>query len=196
MQGIVREGCKEVMRMQVQDMDALVDAHGTAVYRFCLRLCGCRQEAEDLFQQTFLRATELCDRIDPDANPKAFLFSIAARTAQRRQGLLSRRQRIAPTQPLDVCRAGADAPDPQRLEDGVARDELRALTLRAIDGLPDRLRLPVVLFYGEELSVGEIAVILHIPQGSVKSRLHRARTLLKQRLEENGYESQTVFGST
>ncbi len=184
--------------MQVQDMDALVDAHGTAVYRFCLRLSGCSQEADDLFQQTFLRATELCERIDPGANPKAFLFSIAARMAQRRRGLLSRRQRIAPTQSLDDCRAGAapDAPDPQRLEDGVARDELRALTLRAIDGLPDRLRLPVVLFYGEELSVVEIAGILHIPQGSVKSRLHRARTLLKQRLEENGYESQTVFGST
>ena len=183
--------------MNLADMDALVDAHGTAVYRFCLRLCGCREEANDLFQQTFLRATELCERIDPDANPKAFLFSIAARTAQRRRGKLSRRRRIAPTDSLDDCQGLAEGTaDPGRLEDGVVRDELRALTLRAIDGLPDRLRLPIVLYYGEELPIDGIAAILNIPKGSVKSRLHRARTLLKQRLEESGYESQTIFGST
>lgn len=182
--------------MRAEDLDTLVQAHGTALYRFCLRLCGCRTEADDLFQQTFLRATELCDRIDPHANPKAFLFSIAARTAQRHRGLLARRRRIAPTDSLDGQRAATaqDVPDPQRLEEGILQDELRRATLRAIDGLPDRLRLPVVLYYGEELPIEEIARILGIPQGSVKSRLHRARALLKRRLEETGYEAQTVFG--
>lgn len=184
--------------MTNRELDALVEAHGTALYRFCLRLCGCRTEADDLFQQTFLRATELCDRINLQGNPKAFLFSIAARTAQRRQGLLARRRRIAPTDSLDDERGAAEqaVADPRRLEDGILREELRTTTLRAIDDLPDRLRLPVVLFYGEELPVEEIAGILGIPQGSVKSRLHRARTLLKRRLEESGYEAQTVFGST
>jgi RNA polymerase sigma-70 factor, ECF subfamily len=183
--------------MQAEDMGALVDAHSTAVYRFCLRLCRRRQEAEELFQQTFLKAMELCRKIDLDQNPKAFLFSIAARTFQRGYGRQTRRQRIAPTVSMHDSRhqeIAEGAADPMRLEEGIVQDELRLFTLQAIDALPDKLRLPVVLYYGEEMALADIAKTLGIPNGSVKSRLHRARAELRTRLEEKGYEANEVFG--
>ena len=54
--------------------------------------------------------------------------------------------------------------------------------------LPDKYRIPVLLFYMEELSLEEIAGIVHAPAGTVKSRLHRAKKILKQRLEDSHYE--------
>ena len=182
--------------MRAEDMDSLVQEHGTAVYRFCLRLADSRADAEELFQQTFLKAMEICHRIDRQGNPKSFLFSVAARTWQRSRGRQARRQRIAPTISMNDSKhsiLAERAADPMRLEDGIIHDELRLCTLQAIDALPDKLKLPVALYYGEEMTIGEIANALGIPAGSVKSRLHRARTVLRGRLEEKGYEANEVF---
>ena len=65
--------------MNIQELNELIRLHGAAVYSFCCRLAANRPDAEDLYQETFLKATELCHKIDRYDNPKAFLLAIALR---------------------------------------------------------------------------------------------------------------------
>lgn len=58
----------------------------------------------------------------------------------------------------------------------------------AVGKLPDKYRIPVLLFYMEELSISDISSILKLPEGTVKSRIHRAKKILKQKLEDQAYE--------
>ena len=76
-------------------------------------------------------------------------------------------------------RARSDAPDPER---ALAGDELRARLGRELLALPENLRAPVVLYDVEGLSYGEIAEVLDVAEGTVKSRIHRARQVLRARL--------------
>lgn len=68
-------------------------------------------------------------------------------------------------------------------EDMLIRNEMITTVREAVDRLPDKMKIAVLLYYMEERSVEEIAGILHIPRGTVKSRLHKAREKLKRELE-------------
>jgi RNA polymerase sigma-70 factor (ECF subfamily) len=76
---------------------------------------------------------------------------------------------------------GAD--DGSSLEEEIFRREAINTIRRLTEELPDKLRIPVYLFYSRELSIEEIARAMHIPKGTVKSRLHKARMILKSGLE-------------
>ena len=69
------------------------------------------------------------------------------------------------------------------IETEVLRAEERRQVQRAVDDLPEKYRVVVLLYYMEELPLAQIASLLHIPSGTVKSRLHQARKLLRQQLE-------------
>ena len=69
------------------------------------------------------------------------------------------------------------------IETEVLRAEERRQVQRAVDTLPEKYRVVVLLYYMEELPLAQIASLLHIPSGTVKSRLHQARKLLRQQLE-------------
>ena len=70
------------------------------------------------------------------------------------------------------------------IETEVLRTEERQYVQRAVDALPEKYRIVVLLYYMEELSVAQIASLLRVPVGTVKSRLHQARKLLRQQLTE------------
>ena len=172
--------------MRADEAGKLADLYGTEVYRFCLRLSGSRPDGEDLYQQTFLRLLEMQAVPDWNRNPRAFLFSVAHgiwRNLRRKQ---MRRERIAPEisaeEPGFVISASVDT------EEQVLVRMWEADIRHAVQNLPDRYRLPVILFYTFGLKTEDIAVVLKVPSGTVKSRLHKGRALIRQRLEEIGYE--------
>ncbi len=169
------------------ELSQCIELYGKAIYSFCWQLTKNQSDADDLYQETFLKATELRQRIDPDGNPKGFLFSITLRLWKDRRRKLARRQRIAPTEALSeetdcVC---TDELTPEEI---VLSHELCEWVWRAADNLPERYRVPLYLYYTADLSVEQIASALHIPQGTVKSRLHHARKAMKQDLEARQYE--------
>lgn len=174
--------------MSPEDMDNLVDTHAAFVYRFCIRLAGNRQEADELFQQTFLRAAELARRIDRERNPLGFLLAIAEKTHRRTVDKAVRRQRILPrvssAEDEDVL---ADVPAPGCLEQDVGQRELRQAVREAVQALPEKLRTPVVMHYTGGLGIDEIANAMGMRQGTVKSRLYKARQLIRSGLEAKGY---------
>ena len=171
--------------MQMEEISSLIEAHGTAVYRFCCKLAGNSADADDLYQETFLIALEQCHKIDAARNPKAFLLSVAVKRWKSSRRTFARRQRLAPTVPLLEGEGAAAA---QNLELSLAQQEALETVRQVAGELSDRYRIPIYLYYTVELDISEISQVMKIPAGTVKSRLHKARSMMKKRLEELQYE--------
>lgn len=151
----------------VEMLERWVSAHQQTVYRAAYLVVRDAAVAEDVAQETFLRAYRAAHRLEPGDDIRGWLYRIATNTALNHLRSL-RRQRAA------YARLDDPAPEPDPAEAGAVRDAV-ADGLRR---LPDRLRVPVVLRYYVDLPEKEIARLLHIRPGTVKSRLHEARRLL------------------
>ena len=161
------------------EREALV--HLDAVYRTALRLSGNPTEAEDLAQETMLKAFRSWQQYRPGTNAKAWLLTILRNTfvnQYRREKLWPATVDVTDIEPFTVFRDVQDA-DPERtffdrLVDGDV--------LRAIDQLPEDFREVLVLSDVEGLTYAEIADAVGTPVGTVKSRLFRARQILQRQL--------------
>ncbi|MCM1025123.1 MAG: RNA polymerase sigma factor [Roseburia sp.] len=175
--------------MTKQELEICIREHGRDIYSFCRHLADDPAEADDLYQDTFLKAVELAERIEFQRNPKSYLLSIALRIWKNKKRKFAWRKRIADMQPLtDEPEAATTAsPEPSPEAYAAAREQSTAIRT-AVEQLPERLRIVVLLFYMEDLSAAQIAGILKIPAGTVLSRLHQARKLLKKKLEDLFYE--------
>ena len=174
--------------MNASDMDLLVDQFGDHVYRYCKSITYTLEDAEDLYQQTFLKAFELQKKISKDGNPKSYLMSIATNLWRNHKSQYARRERIAPT--ISSEEEGMQLQDSQmegNILDDIVKEESIALLKNCVEKLPQKQRQVILLFYAGELSVEEIAKVLKIPKGTVKSRLNTARTNLREKMEEQGY---------
>ena len=166
------------------ELEACIAEYGTAIYSFCRQLTQNTQEADDLYQDTFLKAMELSSKINQTQNPKSYLLSIALRLWKNKKRKHAWRKQIASMvsiteeSDLDLIKAAAFTPETSFLQ----REE-SDLVRRAVGNLPEKLKITVLLFYMEDLSVTQISHILKIPAGTVKSRLHHARNQLKKELE-------------
>ncbi|MCM1159456.1 MAG: RNA polymerase sigma factor [Bacteroidales bacterium] len=169
--------------MEACDVELLVERYGNHVYRYCKSITYTPEDAEDLYQQTFLKAFELHKRISLEHNPRAYLMSIAANIWRNHKSRYARRERIAPT--ISGDEPGAIIEDVQAediLEQLVKKEQITYLR-ECVDRLPDKHRQTVLLFYAGGLSVEEIARTLKIPKGTVKSRLHTAKEQLRKEME-------------
>ena len=170
--------------------------HLDAVYRFALRLSGDPSEAEDLVQETFLRAYRSWDQFTAGTRAKSWLFTICRNVFLRQRDRTRRHDEIVRTETARVPgqTGGAAinpvwvsslARDPEgRFFDSIVDDEI----LRAIDDLPEEYRTAVVLSDLEGLSYDEMAQLMEVPVGTVKSRLFRARRQLQEVLYEYAVE--------
>ncbi|WP_242822964.1 RNA polymerase sigma factor [Syntrophobotulus glycolicus] len=166
------------------DIDNLVMLYGKAVYGFCLRLAKNKNDADDLYQETFLKAMELCTKIDKGNNPKGFLISLAVGLWKNNRRKYLRRQRIAPEEELNEESVSSFMfVNPSTPEEILLLKERCAVVRTAADKLNDKLKIPLYMYYTAEMSVEDIASALRIPQGTVKSRLYKARKTLKNALE-------------
>lgn len=170
--------------MDIEELADLIAQHGKAIYGFCWKLAGNPVDADDLYQETFLRAVEGRHTLDKTRNPKAYLIAIAVGLHRNHRRKQAWRQRIAPVSRLaDQDESQPWAISPHTPEDAALSREQQALLRQAAHQLKDKLRLPLYMYYTAELSVEEIASALRIPQGTVKSRLHKARQLLRKAME-------------
>jgi len=164
----------------------LMDEYADRIYALGLSMCDDPEKAQDLVQETFIRALRGWDGYDGRSTPSTWLYTIASRACQR----LERRRAGEPRQMQSLDHllpvgeptlvdlpAGGETP----LEWVERRDVERAVR-RAIEGLPLDFRLPVALKEIEGLSVEEVASVLGIKPATVKTRLHRARLLLRKEL--------------
>lgn len=175
--------------MDITDLSDLVKLHGKAIYGFCHKLTQNEADTNDLYQDTFLKAMEMCHKIDKDNNPKGFLISIAIGVWKNKRRKYAWRQRIAPTEELsEDVNNDYIFKDELTPENIVISNELYAMIQTAADTLNNKLKIPLYMYYTAGMSNEEIASALKIPLGTVKSRLHKARKALKNVLEDSKYE--------
>ena len=164
--------------MEVNEFSSLIDEYGNCIYKFCVGMTYTKEDAEDLYQQTFMTAFEKRRKIDRNNNPKAYLMSIAGTLWKNQKATYARHLRIAPTISYDEIEfdIAGETPD---MSDLAIKDEESEMLRSGINKLPDKLKQVIVLFYSSELSIDEISKALHIPKGTVKSRLHNAKEQLR-----------------
>lgn len=169
--------------MNVTELEKCIELYGKDIYAFCRQLTYSQQEAEELYQDTFLKAMELLQKIDAAENPKSYLLSIALRLWKNHKKKYACRKRIADMESLSEEKQEIEESNGYSLEEEIIAMEQAAEVQRAVQQLDDKYRLPIYLHYMEGLPIKEIARILKIPQGTVKSRLYQARESLKNMLE-------------
>ena len=171
----------------------LVEKYQDRVFNTCWRMCGNRTDAEDFTQEAFVRAFQALDRFSGQAQFYTWVFRIAVNlviSALRRRKRGSVLSLDHASGDPDVrrdgatgCRAGMQIAGGDRPPDEQAsRREEQALVRRALEDLEEQQRAIVVLRDLESLDYAEIAEILGVPVGTVKSRLHRARLALAELL--------------
>ena len=159
--------------------EELVRIHADRLYGVVLRLCATPHEAEEVTQETFIRAWRAIARFDGRSQLFTWLYRIGVNEAKRR---LERGEGALRTVSLEE--SPGDPPDLSEAPEAHAeRDALRAALERAVRALPLAYRAPLVLRDIEGLTTGEAAQILGISEAALKSRLHRARALVRHALE-------------
>lgn len=156
--------------MKARELEKCIDEFGTEIYRFCMKLCMDKANAEDLYQQTFLKALESDMELDWEQNPKALFFSFAYNLWKSEQRKNARRFTLAPCVNLDEA-SESSLRSEENIEENIFRQELIAETNKIIEGLPEKIRVPLILYYLFEQPVDEIAKEIKKPPGTVKSRL-------------------------
>jgi RNA polymerase sigma-70 factor (ECF subfamily) len=172
-----------VVRCQLGEREAFAELVGVwhaPVWTFVRRMLD-EQRADDVAQEIWVAVLRGLPRLDSPGRFTPWLFTIARRAVLNRL----RHEYAVAEAPAGEAPAGeADGAQPGDLADEVVdRAELTA----ALSGLPILEREILILFYLEDLSIEDCAQICGIPTGTVKSRLHRARRLLRRHLIERGY---------
>ena len=156
-----------------EDVAELVEAHYASLYRYAYRLSGSATDAEDLTQLAFLTAQEKLDQLRAAENARAWLYAIV------RNAFLKTRRNPAARSSVSL-EAVAEPSQPSDEPPDLTGEELTVL----LEELPEDFRVPLVLFYFEEMSYRDIAATLDLPIGTVMSRLSRGKAHLRQRVVE------------
>lgn len=173
--------------MSEQEMNQLVADFGDDLYRFCIHLTGNRSQADDLYQDTFVKVIQLRHKLNHGGNIKSYLMGIAVNVWKNYVRKEQRRGRIAPEKVYNeaVDYNTAESKDPL---ESYLEGEVQRAVWNAVRTLPDKQKIPILLYYFQSVPVKEIAQVLHIPKGTVLSRLAKARENLKKEMEGYGYE--------
>ena len=162
--------------------EELVRRHQAPVRGFLRAVCYDRSAIDDLAQETFLRAIKHAGRFDPKYPMRGWLLTIARRLSINHGQKQKRRRPAAGIEP-DQLQTDADTGPSQRLE----RDEQQELTRDAIHQAMARLSEPqrtaIAMYYQQGLPLDQIAKLLDMPVGTIKSHLHRGRQRMKELLE-------------
>lgn len=158
--------------------ESYVQRYSADLTRLCLSLCGNQPDAEDLFQDTWVKAMRHFKRYTEDKPFDKWLFAICVNTYKNILTSAVRRRTYHFTSGEEQTAFFNAIPD---LNDS-NRDDYYALH-RAIGALPKKQRVCIVLYYFKDYSVKEISEITHVPEGTVKSRLYTAKQSIRRRLE-------------
>jgi RNA polymerase sigma-70 factor (ECF subfamily) len=181
-----------IRQLQENDLEALgllYDRHQRMVYRTALAITGDPDAAADLLQDVFLRLHRFAHHVDPERPLEPWLYRTTANLAYT---LMKRNRRwFHPLEDLADWLSGGGRNMPQ--EEVERKDDWDQMQ-RALAGLPFPQRVVVVLYYLNDLSLHEIANILDLPIGTVKSRLHYGRLGLRHSLGLAGLDGDALPG--
>ncbi len=153
-------------------IDQYIRQYGKRLFGLCMTLCGDPYEAEDLYQETWLKVVRNISRYDPAREFEPWLTKICVNTYRNTLRRIARSPvlNFRDTREKDTMMQSVPAPEKKDYEP----------LYEAVRNLPEKMRLTVVLFYFEDMDIRSAAEVLGVPPGTVKSRLSKARKLLKE----------------
>ena len=170
---------KLIRRAKRGDATAIADLirhHQASLYAFMLRMTGRPEVAEDVVQEAFVRVLKNLDRFDPRFRFSTWVFTIAKRL------YMNQVQKHAPafeSEVVDAWQGNGDAPERSLMETEI-RTNARDAIDQAMLTLNEQQREIVILFHNQNWPISSIAEHLDMPEGTIKSHLHRARKRMKQ----------------
>jgi len=182
-------------RLRDRDENAfreLLDSHRDRVFNITFRMLGNRAEAEDVAQEVFITVFKTIETFREEAKFSTWLYRVAVNHCKNRIKYLARRH-DRDRDELDETSSGANgattgaigAPAPASPDRALEGAQMEKLVQDAIATLDEDQRVVVVLRDVEDLSIEEICEITGLPDGTVKSRLHRARLVLRKKLQRH-----------
>jgi RNA polymerase sigma-70 factor (ECF subfamily) len=181
----ILSGAATAERSRDEVLEALVREHSRLVYRIAYAVLRRHHEAEDATQETFLRVVRYSSKLAEVEAPKTWLARIAWRVAIEFGRRNARKQEIPledPEKPVQEA-ISSDASADQTIQGS----QVGAMLEKLITALPEKLRAPLILSAIEEMSPREIAATLDINEAAVRSRVFRARQILKEKLAQRGH---------
>ena len=166
----------------------VLDRYETKVYRLCCALLRNRTQAEDAAQESLIRIWKALPTYDQRASLSTWIYAI---TRNRCLSILERRREAPSLSEADIAAEASGLAAAENADED-ACERLREL----VDLLPERQRQTLVLYYYEERSVSEVAERLAMPEGTVKTILHRARAELSAMLRERGLDHPGIWLET
>ena len=157
-------------------MDRYIRKYGKRLNGLCMTLCADKHEADDLYQDTWMKVIRSFDSFDTSKDFEPWLTKLCVNTYRDKLRRISRSPFMSfmSNESKDAVFSTARAPEGEDYSDLYA----------AIDQLPEKMRLAIILFYFEDMDISKTAETLGIPSGTVKSRLNKARKLLKEVLTD------------
>jgi RNA polymerase sigma-70 factor (ECF subfamily) len=181
-----KEIITRILKGERHEFSRLVDAYKVPIFNLAFRMTGSgsRQDADDLAQETFLRAYRKLKRFDPEKKFSTWLYTIALNLIRNH---LKKRGREMSHETMDRIISEAGRPDIDRMErDLIQSQEIRRMEV-CLQKLPADLREAVVLRFYQELSFEDAAEILKISLSAAKMRVYRGLEKLKGMMNERGY---------
>jgi RNA polymerase sigma-70 factor, ECF subfamily len=176
-----------IERSRIESRDALLEAlvreHSRLVYRIPYSVLRCHQDAEDATQETFMRVLRYGSKLADVEDSKTWLARIAWRVAVDRSKRRGRTREIAlddPEKPVAEVASVANSVD-----ETVQGAQIGTVLEKLIAAMPSKLRAPLILSTIQEMSPREVAGTLGINEAAVRSRVFRARKILKEKLARN-----------
>ena len=184
-----RELFERILRGEPGAFEQFVDTYEDRIYRFGIRMCGEREDARDVLQETLLQAFRALKGLEHPEALRSWVYRVAANAClmKRRRGKFDPERELS----LDALMPGGgdgpgiEVPDAASLPDEVfEKSELRERVRAAVLGLPPAYRIVVVMRDMEQLSTDEVVRALGLPETTVKMRLHRGRLMVRKTLED------------
>jgi RNA polymerase sigma-70 factor (ECF subfamily) len=177
----VTDACSDAVDTGYVNFENLVNQHKDAVYRQMIRVCGNRQDAEDVLIEALFKAYRNLDQLHDSVAFRAWLATIANRVCWQ----LRKKEALQPLLQLsDLEEEGRELPASQPPVDAqVELAQMKSILREAIASLPDTFRVVYEMRDLQGLSGDEAASRLKISRAAMKSRLHRARALVRQHLD-------------
>lgn len=171
--------------MTRQEFDRFVSESGKDILRFCRMNVGESAEGDDLYQDTMLTLWEQADKLNKNDSLKSYALSVSILIWRNKRRKFAWRHRIAAFESYEKhVENGFHMPgkSTEEPEQQLLQKEMTEIVQRQVQALPQKYRTIVYLYYSAGLKFKEIAECLHIPESTVKSRMRRAKSILKKEL--------------
>lgn len=178
--------------MEKHEFEQFVLEQGKDILQFCRLQANDRDIGNDLYQDTMLKLLKKHKKIKLDQNAKSYALSVSILLWKNRKKKYANRKRLVPMCSLEeMSEAEGDTLVDHKIstpEQTLLKKDERMEVQGFVQELPEKYRLPLLLYYSAQMKVEEIAEVLKLPVGTVKSRLRKGRQIMKEKLEVLGYD--------